>query len=219
MAQTKETVSVPRARKPDPVRTRQDILTVARQEFAENGLAGARVDAIAARTHTTKRMIYYYFGSKEGLYLAVLEQAYGDIRATEQTLDLASLPPADAIRRMVEFTFDYEDTHPDFVRLIAIENIHHGKYLAQSEEIRRLNVTVIDALAVILERGRREGVFRAGLSAVDVHLMISAFCFYRVSNRHTFGTLFGQDLGEPKVRGRHRRMIADAIIGSLKPAP
>ncbi len=205
-------------RKLDPERTKQDILAVARQEFAEHGLSGARVDAIAARTRTTKRMIYYYFGSKEGLYLAVLERAYGDIRAVEQGLDLASLPPAEAIRSLVEFTFDYQEAHPDFIRLVSIENIHHGKHLAQSEVIRSLNVTVIEVLAAILERGRREGVFRAGLDAVDVHMMISAFCFFRVSNRHTFSTLFDRDLSSPELRARHKRMIGDAILCLLKNA-
>ena len=206
-------------RKPDPARTRQDILAVARAEFAEHGLTGARVDAIAARTRTTKRMIYYYFGSKEGLYLAVLEQAYGDIRAVERELDLARLAPVAALRRLVEFTFDYQEAHPDFIRLVTIENIHNAKFLAQSEAIRGLNVTVIEALAGILERGRADGVFRAGPDAVDVHMMISAFCFFRVSNRHTFGALFDRDLADPELRARHKRMIGDAIIRLLEAAP
>jgi AcrR family transcriptional regulator len=199
-------------RKPDAEATRENILAVARAEFAQNGLSGARVDAIAARTHTTKRMIYYYFGSKEGLYRAVLEQAYGDIRAVEQSLDLAALPPREALRRLVEFTFDYDNDHPDFIRLVAIENIHHGKYLAQSERIRNLNMSVIETLAGILLRGEREGVFRAGTDPVDLHMMISAYCFFRVSNRHTFSQLFSLDLSEPALRARHRQMIADAVI-------
>ncbi len=207
------------ARKLDPERTRRDILAVARAEFAEHGLSGARVDAIAAKTRTTKRMIYYYFGSKDGLYLAVLEQAYGEIRAIEQELDLARLPPGDAIRRMVEFTFDYQEAHPDFIRLVSIENIHHGRYLAQSAAIRALNVSVIAELAAILARGEREGVFRTGLDPVDVHMLISAFCFFRVSNRHTFGALFGQDLSDPALRARHRHMIGDAVLGVLLAVP
>jgi len=212
------------ARKPDRERSRQDILAVARAEFAEHGLSGARVDAIAARTHTTKRMIYYYFGSKEGLYLAVLEQAYGDIRAMEQKLDLQSLAPVEAIRRIVESTFDYDEAHADFIRLVSIENIHHGKYLARSETIRSLNATVLEALTAILRRGRHLGVFRTDITATDLHLIIGAFCFFRVSNRDTFGTLFGCDLSEPRLRARHKRMIVAAVIRMLqrdpaKPAP
>jgi AcrR family transcriptional regulator len=203
-------------RKPDAARTRQDILRAAREEFAEHGLSGARVDAIAARMRTTKRMLYYYFGSKEGLYLAVLEQVYGDIRSVEQELDLASLSPVEAIRHMIEFTFDYEEAHPEFIRLVSIENIHHGRHLAQSSTLQKQNLIVIDTLAGILERGQRAGVFRSDIDAVDLHLMISAFCFFRVSNRHTFGTLFGCDLTAPLLRAKHKQMIGDAIIRMLQ---
>ena len=205
------------SRKPDAVRSREDILAVARQEFAENGLSGARVDSIAARTQTTKRMIYYYFGSKEGLYLAVLEKVYSDIRSVEQDLDLASLTPIDAVRRMIEFTFDYEEAHPDFIRLVSIENIHHGRHIAQSDKLRGQNLAMLGTLAAILKRGQKEGVFRSDVDAVDLHLMISAFCFFRVSNRHTFGTLFRFDLTAPEQRRKHKRMICDAIIRMLEP--
>ena len=205
-----------RLRKPDAAATRENILFVARQEFATHGLSGARVDAIAALTHTTKRMLYYYFGSKEGLYLAVLEQAYGDIRAIEQTLDLEHLAPAEAIRRLVEFTFDYQDAHPDFVRLVSIENIHHARYLATSEKIRSLNVTVIESLAAILARGRAEGVFHTDADPVDLHLVISALCFFRVSNRYTFGALFGRDMADPALRARHKQLAADAVVRLLQ---
>jgi AcrR family transcriptional regulator len=205
-----------RSRKPDAERTRREILAAARQEFAEHGLSGGRIDSIAARTRTNKRMIYYYFGSKEGLYLATLEQVYGDIRAMEQELDLESLSPADAVRRMVEFTFDYQESHPDFIRLVSIENIHHGRHLAKSERLRDLNMSAIRRLDDILLRGRRAGVFRSGIDPVDLHMLISAFCFFRVSNRYTFGTLFGWDLTAPALRKKHKRMIGDAIVGLLE---
>jgi AcrR family transcriptional regulator len=202
--------------KPDPAHTRQDILRVATQEFAEHGLSGARVDSIAAQMRTTKRMLYYYFGSKEGLYLAVLERVYGDIRSVEQELDLESLAPTDAIRRMIEFTFDYEEAHPEFIRLVSIENIHQGQHLVQSGTLRKQSMIVIDTLTAILERGQQAGIFRSDVDAVDLHLMISAFCFFRVSNRHTFGTLFGRDLTAPHVRDKHKQMIGDAIIRMLE---
>lgn len=199
----------------DADRTRHDILTVASAEFAEHGLSGARVDAIAARTQTTKRMIYYYFGGKEGLYLAVLEAAYAGIRAIEKELPLDTLPADEAIRRMIEFTFDYQEAHPEFIRLVSIENIHHGKYLAQSATIRTLNASVVETLANVLERGRKAGVFRADIAAVDLHMLISAFCFFRVSNRYTFGTLFQQDLSDPRCQGLHKQLIVDAVLGLL----
>ncbi|MBC7800855.1 MAG: TetR family transcriptional regulator [Gemmatimonadaceae bacterium] len=201
----------------DKAQTRQDILDAAREEFAEHGLAGARVEAIAARTRTVKRMIYYYFGSKEGLYLAVLEQAYAGIRTAEQGLDLLSLGPVEAIDRLVEFTFDYQDANPGFVRLVSIENTHNGTHMARSKAIRALNSPVVEMLAGILDEGKRAGVFRADADAVDVHMLISAFCFFRVSNRHTFGLLFGRDLSDPALRERHKRLITDAVLRALEP--
>jgi AcrR family transcriptional regulator len=200
----------------DSERTREDILKIATDEFATHGLSGARVDAIAKRMRTTKRMIYYYFDSKSGLYAAVLERAYAEIRAFEAKLELGSLAPEAAIRRLIEFTFDYDETHPDFIRLVAIENIHHAKHLAKQSVIRNVNLSIIDALAAILERGRKSGVFRAHVDPVDVHMLISAFCFFRVSNRPTFGTIFRRDLSAPDIRRRHKRMICDAVIGLLK---
>ncbi|EHM02803.1 transcriptional regulator, TetR family [Acetobacteraceae bacterium AT-5844] len=205
-----------RVRRPDADRTRQEILEVAREEFALNGLSGARVDAIAARTKTAKRMIYYYFGSKDGLYLAVLEDAYSRIRAIEQDLDLHALPPREAIRRIADFTLDYHDAHPDFVRLVSIENIHHGSYVAKSEAIQNLNVTIIDLLADIVRRGQQEGIFRKDADPVDVHMLISSFSFYRVSNRHTFGRLFRRDVASPESKRLHKRMLADAVLGYLE---
>jgi len=204
-----------KARKPDAVATRENILAVAREEFAEHGLAGARVDAIAARTSTAKRMIYYYFGSKEGLYLAALEAAYANIRHSEVELKVDQLSPVDAIVRLIEFTFDYDEAHPEFIRLVMAENMNHGEYVARSDTIRQRNRGVIAMLRQILERGQREGVFREGIDPVDIHMLISAFCFFRVSNRYTFGALFGRDLSEPSVRAAHKKMLADAVLTLL----
>lgn len=207
-----------RSRTNDPERTKADILAVATEEFAANGLSGARVDAIAERTRTSKRMIYYYFGSKEGLYLAVLEKAYADIRGVESQLRLEALGPEDALRRLIDETFEYDDSHAEFVRLVSIENIHRGKHLAEAPSIRQINLRIIDLIAGILERGRAEGLFRGDIDAVDVHMMISAFCFFRVANRHTFGEIFRVDLTEPERRERHKAMIADAVIALLRKA-
>ena len=203
-------------RKNDPERTKQDILAVATKEFADHGLAGARVDAIAARTRTTKRAIYYYFGSKEGLYAAVLEKAYGDIRAIESELHLEDLEPEQAVRRLIDFTVDYHDANSDFVRLVSIENIHRGEHIAASERIRNLNVPIIQRISSIVERGRRQGIFKTDVDPVDLHMMISAFCFFRVSNRYTFGTIFRQDFSEAGTKEKHKRMIADAIVSWIR---
>lgn len=199
----------------DAAATRENILLVARDEFAEHGLSGARVDAIAARTKTTKRMIYYYFGSKEGLYLQVLEHAYREIREAESKLDLGSLPPDQAIRRLIEATFDHQDANPSFIRLVSIENIHHGRHLQGSDSIRSLNVTVIDAMQNIIARGQHMGIFKTDYDVVDLHMLISAVCFFRVANRHTFGTLFDLDLSEAEIKIRHKKLLCDAVLGLL----
>jgi len=204
------------SRKYDPQKTKSDILSVATKEFAKHGYNGARIDAIAARTSTTKRMIYYYFGGKEGLYIAVLEHEYARIRAYEAGLDLESLEPEQAIRRLTEFTFDYDHANPDFVRLVAIENIHHARHLAKSKEIRRVNATIVDTIEAIMKRGRQKGVFHASVRAVDVHMLMSALCFFHVSNLHTFGAIFRRDFLSPSVKRTHKKMVADFVVHLLK---
>jgi AcrR family transcriptional regulator len=199
-------------RQRDPERTRNEILEVATREFAERGYAGARVDEIAARMRTTKRMIYYYFGGKEQLFVAVLERAYAEIRRAEQEVDVDQLDPLAALRRIAELTFDHHESHPDFIRLVSIENIHRARHMAKSAAIANLGTPAIDVLARILERGRAEGVIRREIDAVDLHMMISAFCVFRVANRHTFGTLFERDLVDPGLRDRYRAMVGDMVV-------
>jgi AcrR family transcriptional regulator len=199
----------------DPERTKQNILDVATIEFAANGLAGARVDAIAAKTQTTKRMIYYYFESKEQLYAQVLERAYAGIRTIEERMDLDRLDPETALRRLVEFTFDYHDAHPEFVRLVAIENIHNAVHVKGSLSVQKTNRPALAVVKHLLSRGYKAGVFKREIEPVDLHMMISALCFYRVSNRQTFGALFECDLNDPRVRERQRRMITDTVTSFL----
>jgi AcrR family transcriptional regulator len=199
-------------RKYDPEQTKRNILEVATAEFSAMGLAGARVDAIAERTHTTKRMLYYYFGSKEGLYEAVLDKAYGDIRALEQDLRIDELAPREGLLKLVEFTFDYHDKHRDFVRLVTIENIHGAKYLERLKTFRNRNVSVVRTIEDLLARGVASGEFRDDIDPIDLHLMISSLCFHRVGNRHTFGEAFGRDPSHPRLRARHREMVVDAVL-------
>jgi AcrR family transcriptional regulator len=199
-------------RKYDPEETKRNILEVATAEFSAMGLAGARVDQIAERTHTTKRMLYYYFGSKEGLYEAVLDKVYGDIRELEQDLHIDELDPQEGLRRLVEFTFDYHDRHRDFVRLVTIENIHGARYLERLKTFRNRNASVIRTIEDLLARGVAAGVFRGDVDPIDLHLLISSLCFHRVSNRHTFGTAFGRDPSHPRLRARHREMVVDAVL-------
>jgi AcrR family transcriptional regulator len=189
----------PASRVNDPEGTKRNIIEVAFQEFAENGLAGARIDEIAAKTKSSKRMIYYYFGDKEGLYLKVLEAAYSRVRAEETALDLEHLPPVDALATLVRFTFDHHARNEAFIRLVMIENIHNAEYLARSQTIQALNLPAIDAVADIYKRGVAESVFRRGLDPVELHWLISALCFFNVSNRATFSKIFKRDLSAKKT--------------------
>ncbi|KPC84638.1 MULTISPECIES: TetR family transcriptional regulator [Streptomyces] len=205
----------PAARTRDAARTKDEILTVATREFARIGYAGARVDEIAASTRTTKRMIYYYFGGKEQLFTAVLERAYSRIREAEQLLDVEHLDPVAAVRRLAEVTFDHHEDHPDFIRLVSIENIHEAEHIAASAELSRIGSPAIEVLRRILDTGRASGLFTADVDAVDLHAMISSFCFFRIANRHTFGALFGRDLVEAGRREHYRTMLGDMIIAYL----
>jgi len=212
-----EPLAEPRkSRKNNPEKTRENILQEAIVEFVQQGLSGARVDAIAERIHTSKRMIYYYFGSKEQLYVEVLEKLYGEIRNTESRLNLDALTPVEAIRRLVEFTFDHHDRNVDFVRIVSIENIHNAEYVKQSDAIKAMNNTILDSLGEVLRRGATEGVFREELLPLDVHLLINSFCFYRVSNRHTFGAMFQIDLPDEAIKQRHREMICESVLRYLQ---
>ncbi|KOV87396.1 TetR family transcriptional regulator [Streptomyces sp. NRRL WC-3618] len=199
----------------DAARTRAEILDVATKEFARAGLAGARVDEIAALTRTTKRMIYYYFGGKEQLFTAVLERAYTVIRQAEQELDVEHLDPVAAIRRLAELTFDHHEAHPDFIRLVSIENIHEGEHITASAQLGKIGSPALEVIRRILASGRESGLFTADVDAVDLHAMISSFCFFRVSNRHTFGALFGRDLTAPDRREHYRAMLGDMVIAYL----
>ncbi|TMJ21530.1 MAG: TetR/AcrR family transcriptional regulator [Alphaproteobacteria bacterium] len=199
----------------DPDGVRRNIVDVATREFAQKGYGGARVDAIANRTRTSKRMIYYYFGSKEGLYLAVLEEAYSAIRRAEATLDLASLPPGMALRKLVGSTFDYYLDHPEFVRLVMNENIMDAAHMKRSRTIGKLNVTVIDAVRDIVERGQKEGLFRSSIDPVELHMSISALGIFHVANRATFSTIFRRDMTSAKALAARRAQIIDIVVGHV----
>jgi AcrR family transcriptional regulator len=196
----------------DPEKVKRNILDVATKEFSSKGLSGARIDEIAAKTHTSKRMVYYYFGGKEGLYVAVLEDAYSKIRAIETQLDLDHLDPEAALRRLVGFTFDYEGSNQDFINLVMNENIHKGQYLSKSKLIRKLNVPAINEVKRVYERGCAAKVFRSGLDPIDIHWAISALCFFNVSNRHTFSIIFDRDMTSAKSVRERRENVIEQIV-------
>ena len=196
----------------DPARTMTEILAVATQEFAAKGLAGARIDEIAERTRTSKRMSYYYFQHKEGLYVAVLEEAYRKVRAIEADLHLGDLAPEAALRRLVEFTFDHHAGNEDYIRLVMNENINGAEFLASSKSIQGMNVPALSAIKDLYERGVAQGFFREGLTPIDIHATISALSFFNVSNRHTFGTIFKIDLTAKAIAAQRREQVIETVV-------
>ena len=201
-----------RQAKRDPEGVRRDILSVAMEEFSQNGLSGARIDEIAARTRTSKRMIYYYFTDKEGLYQRVLEEAYAKVRGGESNLELDGLEPVAALEKLCRFTFEHHRRNPAFIRMVMIENIHHGRHMQSSETIRQLNRTAIDALEGVLLRGQKGGIFRDGIDALELHWQISALSFFNVSNVATFSFIFGDGLFTENGQETLSRHVSDMVL-------
>jgi AcrR family transcriptional regulator len=203
-------------RKPKaPEANRARILKAALDEFASRGFKGASMDAIAARTHTTRALINYYFGGKEQLYIAVLEQVYAEIREAEGELALDHLAPVAAVRRIVQFTFDYYLGHEGFVRLVVAENQAKGRHLKKSAAMRALNRPIIETLGGVIARGQADGSFRPGIDPVDVHMMIAALGMFNVTNQHTFAAIFQRDMGARGDVARRRDMITNVILSYL----
>ena len=195
----------------DPERTRANIIAVATEEFARHGLSGARVDRIAEQTHTSKRMLYYYFKSKEGLYRAVLYSYYEKLRSAEAQLDLAHKPPMVALRELVEFTFDYHVSNAETVRLVLVENIHRGENVEQLPLLDSLNLQVIASVKDICERGVTSGEMRADLDPFELYTSIAALCFFNVSNRYTIRAIFGRDLASTDEIAVRRKTIVQMV--------
>ena len=208
--------STGRATTRDPERTRAAILAAATEEFAANGLTGARVDAIASRARVNKRMIYHYFGDKEGLYLAVLEATYEKIRVAELDLHLADRGPVDGMRELVQFTWGYFLAHPEFLSLLGTENLHKAAYLKRSKRIRELHSPLVGMISALLARGEKERVFRSGVDPVELYVTIAALGFFYLSNRHTLSTIFGRDLSAPKSLSAREKHIVDVVLNFLK---
>jgi AcrR family transcriptional regulator len=201
-----------------PEANRAWIIRAAIEEFAARGLKGASMDAIAARTRTTRAMINYYFGGKEKVYLAVLEHVYAEIRQAESLLDLDHLDPVDAIRRIVQFTFDYYLGHEGFVRLVVAENQAKGRHLKKSKAMRTLNRSIIETLARVIARGQGDGRFRSDVDPVEVHMAIAALGMFNVTNQHTFSAIFQREMGAKGDVRRRREMVTEVILGYLMKA-
>lgn len=202
--------------KRDPERTRQRILAAAIEEFAERGSSGARVDSIARRADINERMLYYYFGNKEQLYLAVLEEVYGEFNRAEHGLKLDLLAPLDAVAELAHFVWDYYADHPELIQLINNENLHEAKSMRQSTEIRQQVSPIVELLAQTLKRGQVSGEIRQGIDAVDLYVTISAMGYYVMSNRHTLSIVMGRDVMSVEARKTYSAFNTQMLLDSLR---
>jgi TetR/AcrR family transcriptional regulator len=201
----------------DPAATRQKLLTAARREFARSGLAGARVDEIAARAGVNKQLVYHYFGDKDALYLAVLEWVYEEIRAKERELNLDGLPPEQAIRKLIESSFDHLAEHPDFIVLLNDENRGGARHVRGSKKLEALHSPLVSLVSKILGEGVRGGVFRKGINPVHLYISIAGLSYFFFSNNPTLSAIFGKDLGTPAARRDRRKHVVDLVMQSLRP--
>ena len=199
----------------DPGRTRQKILAAATHEFARYGLGGARVDRIAQRAGANKRMLYYYFGDKDRLFIAALEARYAHIRSAERELELEHLAPVQALERLVGFTWSYFLEHPEFMTLLNSENLHKGRHVARSRRVREMHSPLVEMLRRILARGERAGLFRKGVDPVQLYISIAGEGYFYLSNRYTLSQIFGRDLMSSRALAERSRHIADIILHAL----
>jgi AcrR family transcriptional regulator len=200
----------------DPDRTRRRILDAATVEFARFGLGGARVDRIAERARASKRMLYYYFGSKEDLFLAALEESYARIRNAERGLDLEHSDPREALRRLVDFTWRYFVDNPEFMTLLNSENLHKGRHVRRSRRVREMHSPLVDTLRGILRRGEKAGLFRPGVDPVQLYISIAGEGYFYLSNRYTLSRIFDRDLMEDRALQARARHNADMILNALR---
>jgi AcrR family transcriptional regulator len=202
----------------DSALTKESILRAATFEFCRNGLGGARVEAIAQRAKANMRLLYAYFGDKNGLYLAVLEHVYTEIRAAEQALNLDGLEPVAAMRGLINFTFDFFEGHQNYIALINNENLQRARYLRKSRKISDLTLPLVASIESILRRGVAAGLFRSSVDPIQLYVSITAMSYFHVSNRHTLSAMFDKDLGEATWLELRREHAQDMILTWLTAA-
>jgi TetR/AcrR family transcriptional regulator len=199
-------------RKRDAVATRAILLKAALTEFCEKGFSGARTSDIAELAGCNIRMLYHYFGSKEGAYLAALEHVYEQVRSHEESLDLLHLDPVEGIVALIEFTHDYMVSHQEFIRMMGIENIHHGKFLRQSKSVPQAAMPLMDSIKALLERGQVQGVFRKNVDPLQLYVSILSLCYLHSSNKYTLSITFGEDLTDANWLTERRKHAREMIL-------
>jgi TetR/AcrR family transcriptional regulator len=206
-----------RPQRRDPAATRKKLLTAARREFAKSGLAGARVDEIAARAGVNKQLVYHYFGDKDALYLAVLEWVYEELRAQERKLNLEGLPPEKAIKKLIESSFDHLAAHPDFIVLLNDENRGGARHVRGSRRLEAMHSPLLSLVSTILSQGVKAGIFRRGINPVHLYISIAGLSYFYFSNTPTLSAIFGRDLSSRAARQARRRHVVDLVMHSLRP--
>ncbi len=200
----------------DPAKNQERILKAATAEFARHGLGGARVDRIAERAGANKRMLYYYYGNKEALFLAVMEASYSQIRNAERSLKLGETDPVEGIRRLVEFTWAYYLKNPEFLTLLNSENLHQARHIKRSKDIPAMHSPFVATIEDLLKRGMKAGQFRRGVDAVQLYISIASLSYFYQSNRHTLSTVFARDLFAPKHRAERLKHMVELVLGYLR---
>lgn len=197
--------------------TKESLIAAAVEEFSRKGLAGARVDEIAAAANVNKQLVYHYFGSKEGLYLGALESVYARIRQKEQTLHLIELEPVEAMRELVGFSFDYLNEHPEFIALLTDENRRQGSHIRNSIRLRSIHSPFIVMLTTTLRRGIKLGLFRSDLDPVNLYISIAGLSYFFFSNNHTLSAIFGKRLSSRAARTQRRQHVIKFALEALRP--
>jgi len=206
-----------RTGKRDPQGTRQALLAAAVAEFAAKGPAGARVDEIARRAGVNKQLVYHYFGNKDDLFRAALEEVYGQIRARERALNLSDLPPVRAMEGLVGFSFDYLAEHPEFIALLNDENRQGAVHVGGSRDVQAMHSPLVELIRDTLQRGVREGVFRDDVDPINLYISIAGLSYFFFSNNQTLSAIFGTNLGHSKAVASRRRHVIDFALAALRP--
>lgn len=211
-----ERAGVPPRQKRDAVASRAKLLKAALGEFCDKGFSGARTARIAARANCNIRMIYHYFGNKEGIYLAALEHVYAELRAREDELDLLKLGPEKGMAALVEFTYDHMLSHQEFIKMIGIENIQKGRFLRRSKAVPTGAMPLVKTIESLLLQGQKQGVFVKKVDSVQLYVSILSLSYVHVSNMYTLSITFGQDITDPDWLSERRKHVCDMIMKSLK---
>ena len=198
--------------------TQGAILRAATKVFAKHGFAGGSVEQISKAAKSYDRMIYYYFGSKEALFIAVLEEMYRRFNEAESRLALSADEPLESLTAVIRFMWNYYEKNPEFITLLNTENLHRGRHISKSLRAREYSSTAIEILGRVLASGAVKGLFRSETSARDVYLMIAAMAYFYLSNRYTLSAFLGEELDTATAKAHWEAFVIDAVMRTVAAA-